>query len=598
MASAKMKTPDILSLGRQSNALSTALEHCRTAFIAVGAFSLVVNILQLTTSIYMLQVYDRVLSSRSTDTLFFLTLITVFALMLLATMEMARTQVMQRAGAWVEQKLAPEGFVRGIEGQLQGRGYRMEILRDLGVVRGFLSSPTLMSIYDVPWVPVYLAVIFLLHPVLGVVATLGAVALVILTVVNETATTSLLKRTSLRGAVAQRQSESIVRNAEVIDAMGMMPAVLERWHVASVAVGPDQKAASDRASAIMAATRFIRMLLQVAVLGVGALLVLRNEMTSGAMIAASIIMGRALAPVEQLIGGWKVLVSARSARQRLTMGLLVPRMRPAGLPLPAPEGKLTVDRVSYAFPGQKNFTIKAVSFGLEAGESLAVIGPSAAGKTTLIRLLIGAVDPSGGCVRLDGADIYTWQREDVGRYIGYMPQDVELFDGTVFDNIARMQPDASPNDVFDAAKLAGCHDMILRLPEGYETAIGEAGSHLSGGQRQMIGLARAMFGNPKLVVLDEPNSNLDSEGEAALMAAMLTLKERKATVVVVSHRPTLVQRVDTILVLRDGALDMYGPRPEIMKRLMGPRTAEAPPPPRPGSEGFGSGSNDSRKAAP
>jgi ATP-binding cassette subfamily C protein/ATP-binding cassette subfamily C protein EexD len=546
----------------------------------------------------MLQVYDRVLSSHSTDTLFFLTLITIIALLLLAALETTRTQVMQRAGAWLEQKLAPESFVRAIEGKLQGRRYRMEILRDLSVVRSFMASPTLMNIYDVPWVPVYLAVIFLLHPVLGGVAALGAAALVLLTVVNETATTSLLKKTSLRGAIAQRQGESIVRNAEVIDAMGMMPAVLERWHHASVAVVPDQKAAADRASAIMAVTKFTRLLLQVGVLGVGALLVLRNEMTSGAMIAASIIMGRALAPVEQLIGGWKVLVSARSARQRLVAALMEPRMRPAGLPLPAPEGKLTVDRVSYAFPGQKNFTIKAISFALAEGESLAVIGPSAAGKTTLIRLLIGAVDPTGGCVRLDGADIYTWQREDLGRYIGYMPQDVELFDGTVFDNIARMQSDISPEDVFEAARLAGCHEMILRLPDGYETQIGEGGSHLSGGQRQMLGLARALFGKPKLVILDEPNSNLDTEGEAALMAAMATLKARKTTVVVVSHRPTLVQRVDTILVIRDGALDMYGPRPEIMKRLMGPRAAEgSPPPPRPGGEGYAPGSTDSRKAA-
>lgn len=593
MANAQTKTPDSLTTGPRPNAFSTAMQSCRKALIAVGVFSMIVNILQLSTSIYMLQVYDRVLSSRSTDTLLFLTLITVSALLLLAVLETVRTRVMQRAGTWMEQRLAPEGFVRAIEAQLQGRRYQMEILRDLGVVRSFLSSPTLMSIYDVPWVPVYLAVIFVLNPMLGIVATLGAIVLVILTVVNETATTSLLKRTSLRAAVAQRQGESIVRNAEVIDAMGMMPAVLERWHTASVAVGPDQKAAADRANAIMAATRFTRMVLQVAVLGVGALLVLQNQITSGAMIAASIIMSRALAPVEQMIAGWKVVVSARSARQRLVAALMEPRMRPAGLPLPAPEGKLTVDRVSYAFPRQKNFTIKAVSFALEPGESLAVIGPSAAGKTTLIRLLIGAIDPSGGCVRLDGADIFSWQREDVGRYIGYMPQNVELFDGTVYENIARMQ-DANPEEVFEAAKLAGCHDMILRLAEGYETPIGEGGSHLSGGQRQMVGLARAMFGKPKLVVLDEPNSNLDTEGEAALMNAMATLKARNTTVIVVSHRPTLVQRVDTILVLRDGALDMYGPRPEIMKRLMGPRAAEGGPPPRPpGSEG----STDSRKAA-
>ena len=553
-------------------ALTRTVRACRSQFMVVGLFSLVVNLLQLTTSIYMMQVYDRVLATRNTDTLLYLTLITFGALALLAILEAMRGQIMQRAAAWIEQTVAPEGFTRAIESQLRGRTYRMEALRDLAVCRGFVSSPAMLSIYDVPWVPIYLAFIFLLHPMLGWVAVAGAVLLFGLTLVNEATTSALLRKANAAAAQAQRRSESVVRNAEVIDSMGMMPAVLHRWREATWKGIPDQQRAADRAGIVLALTKFFRLGVQVAILGVGAVLVLNNEMTSGSMIAGSIIMGRALAPVEQLIGGWKQLVAARTAYRRLKGFLSLPRLRPPGIPLPEPEGRLTAERVSFGFPGQQVPVIKGVTFALEPGESLAVIGPSAAGKTTLIRLLCGSYEPVAGSVRLDGANVFQWQREDFGRHIGYMPQDVELFDGTVFENIARLQ-DAEPDRVYEAAKLAGCHEMILRLPKGYETEIGEGGTHLSGGQRQMVGLARALFGNPKLLILDEPNSNLDGDAESVLVETLRHLKERGTTVVVVSHRPSLVQGVDKVLLLRDGAVEIFGPRAEVMKRVAGPRPA-------------------------
>jgi len=553
-------------------ALTRTVRACRSQFMVVGLFSLVVNLLQLTTSIYMMQVYDRVLATRNTDTLLYLTLITFGALALLAILEAMRGQIMQRAAAWIEQTVAPEGFTRAIESQLRGRTYRMEALRDLAVCRGFVSSPAMLSIYDVPWVPIYLAFIFLLHPMLGWVAVAGAVLLFGLTLVNEATTSALLRKANAAAAQAQRRSESVVRNAEVIDSMGMMPAVLHRWREATWKGIPDQQRAADRAGIVLALTKFFRLGVQVAILGVGAVLVLNNEMTSGSMIAGSIIMGRALAPVEQLIGGWKQLVAARTAYRRLKGFLSLPRLRPPGIPLPEPEGRLAAERVSFGFPGQQVPVIKGVTFALEPGESLAVIGPSAAGKTTLIRLLCGSYEPVAGSVRLDGANVFQWQREDFGRHIGYMPQDVELFDGTVFENIARLQ-DAEPDRVYEAAKLAGCHEMILRLPKGYETEIGEGGTHLSGGQRQMVGLARALFGNPKLLILDEPNSNLDGDAESVLVETLRHLKERGTTVVVVSHRPSLVQGVDKVLLLRDGAVEIFGPRAEVMKRVAGPRPA-------------------------
>jgi PrtD family type I secretion system ABC transporter len=397
-----------------------------------------------------------------------------------------------------------------------------------------------------------------------------------LTLTSELSTSKLLREANTAAMNSQRRAESITRNAEVIDSMGMLPAVIGQWRDSVAAMTVPQQRAADRAAMLVAATKFFRLAVQIAILGVGAYLVLQQELTSGASIAGSIIMGRALAPVEQMIGGWKALVQARQSFRRLQAFFGMPRLRPPGLPLPEPTGQLSVERVSYAFPGQGVAMIKGVNFALTPGESLAIIGPSAAGKTTLIRLLIGTLPASAGTVRLDGADVYQWMREDFGRHVGYLPQDVELFDGTVFRNIARMA-EAEPEAVYDAARLAGCHDMILRLPNGYETEIGDSGQYLSGGQRQLIGLARAMFGRPKLVVLDEPNSNLDGDSEAGLTQALERLKAQDTTVVLVSHRPTLVQGVDKVLLLKDGAMEMFGPRAEVLKRLMtSPRPAEAP----------------------
>jgi PrtD family type I secretion system ABC transporter len=558
--------------------LAKALAACRAQFWSVGAFSGVANLLQLTVPLYMMQVFDRVLSSRNTDTLLFLTLIAVFALLVLAMLEAARSVVMQRLAAWVELRAAPEGFARAIESQLRGMPYRMEALRDLGVVRGFLGSPGMLSLYDVPWVPVYLAVIFLLHPMLGWLALGGALLLFGLTLLSELVTSRLLQEANTAAMTNQRRAEAMSRNAEVIDSMGMGPAVLSRWREGVKAALPPQTKAGDRAAAILSATKFLRLAVQLGVLGVGAWLVLQQQITAGASIAASIIMGRALAPVEQLIGGWRQLVQARQCYRRLQAFLQLPPMRPAATPPPAPQGRLAVERVTYGFPGQGTPLIKGVSFRLEAGESLAVIGPSAAGKTTLIRLLIGTIAPASGTVRLDGADVFLWPREDFGRHVGYLPQEVELFDGTVFQNIARMG-EAEPEEVFAAARLAGCHEMILRLPRGYDTEIGEGGQHLSGGQRQMIGLARAMFRTPRLIVLDEPNSNLDGDSEAVLIQSLQRLKAEGATVVLVSHRPALVQGVDKVLLLREGQVEMFGARAEVLTRLMGrpvPRPAELP----------------------
>ncbi|MCX7372913.1 MAG: type I secretion system permease/ATPase [Alphaproteobacteria bacterium] len=562
----------------KDTSIAKALAACRGQFAIVGAFSGVANLLQLTVSIYMMQVFDRVLATRNTDTLIYLTLIAVFAIGILAVLEAVRGTVMQRVGQWIENRVAPEGFSRALESQLKGRPYRMEALRDLAICRGFLGSPAMLSIYDVPWVPIYLAVIFMLHPVMGWVALAGAALLFGLTILNEIITASLLKEANVAAMASQRRADAIGRNAEVIDSMGMLPAVVARWREGVSAMLPPQIRAADRAAWIMGMTKFIRLAVQIAILGLGAYLVLMQQLTAGASIAASIIMGRALAPVEQLIGGWKSLVAARQSYRRLQTFMALPRLRPEGMPLPDPTGALAVERVTFAFPGQGVPMVKSVNFDLPPGDSLAIIGPSAAGKTTLIRMLIGVAQPSQGHVRLDGADVFMWQREDFGRHVGYLPPDVELFDGTVFRNIARMG-EAEPDEVFAAARLAGCHEMILRLPQGYDTEIGEGGTFLSGGQRQLIGLARAMFGRPKLVVLDEPNSNLDGDSEAALTRALEQLKAQGTTVVLVSHRPALVQGVDKVLLLKEGAIEMFGPRAEVLKRLMAPpRPAGLPSP--------------------
>jgi PrtD family type I secretion system ABC transporter len=566
--------PGRLSGGPKDALLARAIAVCRSLFLVVAVFSGVVNLLQLTVSLYMMQVFDRVLATRSLDTLFWLTLIAVSAVLLLALLEYARSQTMQRAAAWIEARVAPESFLRALEAQLRGQSYRMEVLRDLGLCRSWLSGPGALALYDVPWVPVYLAVIFMLHPLLGSVALAAAVVLLGLTLVSEIATASLLKRAGAASMAAHRRSEFLGRNAEVIDSMGMGPAALRRWRESFAEAARFQGRATDRVSVLSSLTKFARLACQIFILGLGAWLVLQQELTAGASIAASIIMGRALAPVEQLIGGWKALVQVRQVMARLKGFLEQPRMRPQGMVMPEPRGTVSAERVIFAPPGIAP-VIKGVSFVIEAGDSVAVIGPSGAGKTTLVRLMIGTLAPSAGAIRLDGADVSTWLREDLGRYLGYLPQSVELFEGSVFHNIARLG-EAEPEEVFEAARLAGCHEMILRMPQGYDTEVGEAGQQLSGGQRQLVGLARAMFGRPRVLVLDEPDSSLDGEAASRLLTSLRELKSRGTTVVLVSHRPMLVQGVDKVLVLRDGQIEAFGPRQEILARMMGPRPVQNP----------------------
>lgn len=547
--------------------LDRAVGSCRKQLLLVGLFSGMVNLLQLTTSLYMMQIFDRVLTTHNVNTLVYLSLIAATAILLLAILEFSRNQIMQRLATWVELKVAPEGFARAIENVLCGYAYRMEALRDLATCRGYVGSPALLALYDVPWVPAFLGVIFLLHPMLGFVATGGAIVLFALTLLNELITSRLTKEAGIAAINAQRRADSIARNAEVIDSMGMLPALMSRWQESMAEITTPQRRAAQRGSVVLAMAKFVRLGVQIAVLGVGCYLVLQHELTAGASMAGSIIMGRALAPVEMLISGWKNFIHVRQAFSRLQVFLSQPRLRPAGLPLPAPVGRLSVERVTYAFPNTTLATVKGVQFALKPGESLAVIGPSASGKTTLMKMLIGTLAPSAGTVRLDDADVHGWMREDFGRYVGYLPQAVELFDGTVFRNIARMR-DAAPEQVFEAAQLAGCHEMIQRLPQGYQTEIGDNGELLSGGQRQLIGLARALFGSPKFVVLDEPNSNLDGDSERHLIRALAKLKTLGTTVVLVSHRPALVQHVDLVLLMRDGAVDTFGARADVMNRVV------------------------------
>ena len=557
--------------------MTDVLGKCRTALIGVGIISLFVNLLMLTVPLYMLQLFDRVLMSRSDETLFFLTLAAVGALLVMSGLDVMRSRILVRVSAWLEQRLGPEALSRAVSGLLESQTYGVQALRDIAQVRQFIASPAIFSLFDAPWVPIYLLVIYLLHPTLGAIALSGAMALFLLAVANEMATRRPLKAANEQWVKAVRKTDAAVRNAEVIVAMGLMPSITRRWYRDNEAAIKLQNVASDRAGLLMATTKFLRLAIQVAMLGTGAYLVLRYELTPGGMIAGSIILSRALQPVEQAIGTWKSFVSARTAYGRFRAFMDQSPGRSTDMRVPAPEGHLSVERVAFIPPGAQSPVLKNVSFALRAGELLAIIGPSASGKSTLARLLVGVWRPNSGAVRLDGADVYAWERTDFGRHVGYLPQDVELFDGTIEENIARMT-DAEPEAIVEAANQAGVHDMILHLPDGYRTQIGEGGAILSGGQRQRIALARALFGRPRLLVLDEPNASLDAEGEQALVRAMATAQSDGATVVFIVHRVSLVARADKVLYLQDGVAEHFGTRDEVLPKLIRPAPVAEPQP--------------------
>jgi ATP-binding cassette subfamily C exporter for protease/lipase len=547
--------------------LAGHLAAFRSVFLAVGGFSFAVNLLMLAPAIYMLQVYDRVLSSRNEATLAMLSLILVGLFLLEAGLELVRARVLIRASAALDVRLSPRVFDASFQHALSARSANPgSALADLTNIRQFVTGKGLFAFFDAPWTPIYVLAILLLHPWLGLFALLAALLLLALAWINQRATGSLLGEAGKRAEAAQNYAASQLRNAEAIEAMGMLANLRRRWLERQYATLASQAAASERNAWVGAATRLTRMTLQSGILGVGALLVLADQMSPGGMVAASILLARALSPVDLAIGTWRSFVSARSAYGRLDALLDAHPLRGEKTALPRPEGFVLADNLVVAAPGTRTPVIKGIKFGASPGMLVAVIGPSASGKSTLARALVGIWAPMAGSVRLDNADIHKWNKDELGPWLGYLPQDVELFEGTIAENIARFgQPDAE--QIIAAARKAGVHDMVLHLPEGYDTPIGEDGIMLSGGQRQRIALARALYGDPALIVLDEPNANLDDAGDAALLEALRAMKAEKRTVFVVTHRMNLVQLADAVLVLSNGSIEAYGPRETVMQSL-------------------------------
>ncbi|WP_048307581.1 type I secretion system permease/ATPase [Halomonas sp. PR-M31] len=556
-----------MAIRKEATDLQRVLKACRGSFMTVGFFSMFINLLMLVPPLYMLQVYDRVITSRSEATLLMLTLVVVFLFAVMGGLELVRSRILIRVGnrldTSISQRLYTAMFRRSVLAQGQQTA---QPLNDLTNVRQFLTGNGLFAFFDAPWVPVYLAVLFLFHPWLGIFATCAGIVLLILAVANEKATKKLLAEANSENIQAQDLANSNLRNSEVLHAMGMLPGIMGRWAGKHYEFLTKQSQASDRAGALTNASKILRLLFQSLILGLGAYLVLQGSMTPGMMIAGSILMGRALAPIDQMIGSWKGFVASRTAYQRLNELLEQIPEENRRMSLPAPIGEVAIESVAAAPPGVRMATLRGVNFNVAKGEHVGIIGPSAAGKSTLARVILGIWPSQVGKVRLDGADITQWNRDELGPYIGYLPQDIELFDGTISENIARFG-EVDPQKVVQAAQKAGVHEMILQLPNGYDTAIRASSGVLSGGQRQRIGLARALYGNPVLVVLDEPNSNLDDSGERALARALQALKAEGVTLFVISHRTSILKNMDNLLVLKDGQVSMYGPRDQVFAQF-------------------------------
>lgn len=547
--------------------LKEALDASKQAFMYVGLFSLFINLLMLTIPLYMMQIFDRVLASHSYDTLLYLTVIALIALMVLSLLDTVRTYIIIHISTWVDKKITPAALLRCPDQVLMGNPYAEQVLRDISTFRQFLGSSAIFTFFDAPWVPIYIIVIFLLNPWLGLLATIGAIVLFACALANEFATRKLLLDATDKAIHNNHETTATLRNAEVIQAMGMLSRIIRGWYEHNEKVLDLQSKSSIISGNILSLSKFLRSSLQILVLCLGAYLVLTNQLTPGMMIAGSILMARALAPVEQAISAWKQYQTAWQAKARLEPHFKFNSGRFDCIELPKPKGFLALENVYYSPPNMHRFVINNICHLIKPGEMVAIIGPSAAGKSTLARLIVGVLKPASGAVRLDGADVYQWEREHFGSNVGYLPQDIELFNGTVKENIARMDEDANDAAVIKAAQLAGCHDMILHFPLGYETPINRGSFSLSGGQRQRIALARALYQDPQLIVLDEPNSNLDNDGENALVLALQALKARGATAIIIAHRPHVIHYVDTIIVLNDGKIQFSGPREEILAKL-------------------------------
>jgi PrtD family type I secretion system ABC transporter len=551
------------------------------SFVFLAAFaSLVFNVTLLMPAVYMMQVFDRVLVSGSGETLVMLGAVTLLFLALGFFLDTVRARALAWAGRSVERKLAPLAVRSSIEQAATGPGrVDTDVLRDVAQLRAFLSGHGILALFDAPWLSIYLLLIALMHPMLGLTATIGALVLIALGVLTDWLSRGHAEDVVRGSRSSARLAERLARNAEVILGMGMTGTAVSKWCEQREELLGTQQRQARTSSALASLARMLRQVLQVVMLAVGAWLVIDMQASAGIMVAATVLLSRALQPVEHLIGGWRTMVEARGAWRRLgersAIGVDAPVRDGAThgkwrVVLPAPSGRIDVERLAYAFSSSRPPLIRNLSFSLPAGESLGVIGASASGKTTLARLLLGLWRPQSGVVRLDSADISRWDRDALGEHIGYLPQDVELFAGTVGENIARLRTSSgaeASERIVHAAQLAHAHEMILQLPDGYDTQIGDGGAVLSGGQRQRIALARALYGSPRFVVLDEPDANLDLAGQAALLEALSELKARGTTVVVVSHNPTITATLDKLLVLKDGTLDMFGPSAAVMARL-------------------------------
>lgn len=547
--------------------LSQVLQTFKQTFYQLGAFSAVINLLMLLPSIYMLQIYDRVLHSRNETTLLMLTLLMLGLYGLMSVLELVRSSVLIRVGNRLDMQLNFRVFTAAFERNLRkNNGNASQALHDLTSVRQFLTGNGLFAFFDAPWAPIYLAVTFMFHWILGLFVLAGMIILCALAWLTERSTRKPLAEANQASIAAGNYANNNLRNAEVIEAMGMLPALRERWFLFQSRVLEKQTEASDKAARIGALSKLVRLSLQSLVLAVGALLAIQNEISPGMMIAGSILMGRALQPVEMAIGTWKQLNSARAAYQRLEELLAEFPARISGMSLPRPQGRVQVENVVAAAPGSGVPILKGINFAIEHGDIVGVVGPSAAGKSTLARLLVGIWPAQSGKVRLDGADIFQWNKDELGPHIGYLPQDVELFDGTIAENIARFG-EIDSERVIEAASRAGVHEMILRFAQGYDTRLGDGGHRLSGGQKQRIGLARAIYASPAFVVLDEPNSNLDDVGEQALIHTVMDLKAHGTTVVLITHRTSILNAVDKLLVMREGQLHLFGPRDQVLYAL-------------------------------
>ncbi|CAI0924919.1 Type I secretion system ATP-binding protein PrsD [Serratia entomophila] len=551
-----------------SNEIVDAIRRHRRAFWDIGCFTAVINILMLVPSVYMLQVYDRVLPSGNDITLLMLTLIMLAMYAMMALLEYVRSMAVIRIGSQLDMRLNNRVYTATFEANLKsGSADAGQMLNDLTTVRQFLTGSALFAFFDAPWFPIYLLVIFLFNPWLGLFALVGSLVLIALAITNEMVSKKPLGEASRLSIMSGGLASANLRNAEVIEALGMLPNLKRRWFSLHSRFLNSQRVASERAATVSSVTKFTRISLQSLVLGLGGWLAIGGHITPGMMIAGSILMGRTLAPIEQIINVWKSWSAAKLSYRRLVKLLEQHPERGAGMPLPPPRGALSVEGVTATPLGSKGEAVlHNVSFALQPGDVLGIIGPSASGKSTLARLLVGIWPVSAGIVRLDNADIYQWNKDELGPHIGYLPQDIELFAGTIAENIARFN-NIDAEKVIEAARLAGVHELILRFPHGYDSTIGHGGTGLSGGQKQRIGLARALYGDPALVVLDEPNANLDDAGEHALNQAIRLLQQRNKTVVLITHRSSLLSITSKLLLLAHGAVTAFGPTPQVLTAL-------------------------------